>query len=401
MKYVVVIGDGMADNPLEELEGKTPLQAAETPNMDYIAAHGVSGLLKTVPYGMDPGSDVANLSIMGYNPKECYTGRGPLEAASIGADFKENELAFRCNFITAEKNRIVDFNADHISTEEASELIEALNQHFYHWGKFYLGTSYRNLFIFKNNESSYLKSTPPHDIVNKPIFDNLIKPRDYEKAVILNKIMNDSQEVLENHPINLKRIENGKKPANMIWLWGQGGKPRMTPFKEKYGLKGATITGVDLIKGIGFYLGFTNIQVPGATGYYDTNYCGKAKYALKALEEHDIIFIHVEAPDEAGHAGDLTEKINAIERIDHRVLEKLLNNLSEFKDYSISILPDHPTPILIKTHTCDPIPYAMHSTRGKRDEVEFYDEYSAKNGSQGLMDGYRFIENYITYSKII
>ncbi len=401
MKYVVVIGDGMADNYLEVLGGKTPLQVAETPNMDYIASHGVSGLLKTVPHGMEPGSDVANLSIMGYNPKECYTGRGPLEAASIGADFKEDELAFRCNFITTENSRIVDFNADHISTEEASELIEALNQHFYHWGKFYLGTSYRNLFIFKNNESSHLKSTPPHDIVNKPISDNLIKPRDCEKAVILNKIMVDSQEVLENHPINLKRIENGKKPANMIWLWGQGGKPQMTPFKEKYGLKGATITGVDLIKGIGIYLGFTNIYVPGATGYYDTDYCGKAKYALKALEEHDIIFIHVEAPDEAGHSGDLTEKIKAIERIDHRILEKLLNNLSEFNDYAISILPDHPTPILVKTHTCDPIPYAMHSTRGKQDEVQFYDEYSAKNGSQGLMDGYRFIENYITYSKMI
>jgi len=401
MKYVVIIGDGMADNPLNELEGKTPLQAAVTPNMDYIASNGVSGLLKTVPNGMEPGSDVANLSIMGYNPKECYTGRGPLEAASIGADFKEDELAFRCNFITMEQNRIIDFNADHITTGEASELIEALNQHFYHWGKFYLGTSYRNLFIFKNKGSSHIKSTPPHDIINKPLSDNLIKPGEYEKAVILNKIMDDSRKVLENHPINLKRIENGKKPANMIWLWGQGGKPQMTSFKEKYGLKGATITGVDLIKGIGVYLGLTNINVPGATGYYDTNYCAKAKYALKGLEEHDIIFIHVEAPDEAGHAGNLTEKIKAIERIDYRIIEELLNNLSEFNDYSISILPDHPTPILFRTHTCDPIPYAIYSTLGKRDDVKFYDEYSAKNGSQGLMDGYRFIKNYITYSNII
>ena len=401
MKYVVVIGDGMADYTLEELEGRTPLQAAETPNMDYIAAHGVSGLLKTVPYGMDPGSDVANLSIMGYNPKECYTGRGPLEAASIGADFNGDELAFRCNFITIHEDRIIDFNADHISTEEASELIEALNQKFYHWGKFYLGTSYRNLFIFKNNGSSPLKSTPPHDIVNEPLSDNLIKPRDHEKAVILNKIMDDSRTVLRNHPINLKRIEDGKKPGNMIWLWGQGGKPQMTPFKEKYGLKGATITGVDLIKGIGVYLGFTNINVPGATGYYDTDYCGKAKYALEALKDQDIVFIHVEAPDEAGHAGDLTEKIKAIERIDHRILEKLLDNLSEFNDYSISILPDHPTPIKVKTHTTDPVPCAMYSTGGKRDDVQYYDEYSAKNGSQGLMDGYRFIENYLNYSRLI
>lgn len=399
MKYVVVIGDGMADYPLDELKGKTPLQTAETPNMDYIASHGASGLLKTVPEGMEPGSDVANLSIMGYNPTECYTGRGPLEAASIGADFNENELAFRCNFITTSKDKLIDFNADHISTEEASELIEALNQNFYHYGKFYLGTSYRNLFIFKNNEASNLKSTPPHDIVNESVSNNLIKPGDYEKAVILNKIMTDSQKVLKDHPINHKRITNGKKPANMIWLWGQGGKPQMTPFKDKYGLKGATITGVDLIKGIGVYLGFTNITVPGATGYYDTDYCGKAKYALKALKDHDIIFIHVEAPDEAGHAGDLTEKIKAIERIDYRILEKLLDNLPEFNDYSISILPDHPTPIKIKTHTTDPVPFAMYSTNGKPDEVKFYDECSAKNGSQGLRDGYKFIENYLNYGK--
>ena len=398
MKYAVIIGDGMADYPLEELRGKTPLQAAKIPNMDHIASYGVNGLLKTVPDNMEPGSDVANLSIMGYDPQKYYTGRGPLEAASIGADLADGEVAFRCNFINEEDGLLAGFNADHITTEEASELIEALNQAFYRFGKFYLGTSYRNLFIFKNNRSKSLKSTPPHDVVGEPISDHLIKPANDENAIIINNIIKESPKVLKNHPVNLKRIEKGKKPANMIWLWGQGVKPQMTPFIEEYGLKGATITGVDLIKGIGVYLGLTNIYVPGATGYYDTDYCGKAKNALKALEEHDLVFIHVEAPDEAAHAGDVDEKIKAIERIDLRILGKLLDNLPVFDDYSLSILPDHPTPISIKTHTKDPVPYAMFSSKGSRDDVKFYDESSAKNGSQGLIDGYRFMENFLNYS---
>lgn len=398
MKYVVVIGDGMADYPLKDLGNKTPLQAAQIPNMDYIADHGVNGLLKTVPDHMDPGSDVANLSIMGYDPKKFYTGRGPLEAASIGADLAEGEVAFRCNFITEENDLLADFNAGHISTEEASELIETLNQAFYRFGRFYLGTSYRNLFICKNNETSTLQSTPPHDVVGESILDHFIKPAEDQKAAALNKILIKSQEVLKGHPINLKRIKEGKKPANMIWLWGQGVKPQMPLFVEKYGIKGATITGVDLIKGIGVYLGLTNVYVPGATGYYDTDYCGKAKHALKALKEHDIVFIHVEAPDEAAHAGDVEEKIKAIERIDSRIMEKLLDNLPDFGDYSLSILPDHPTPITVKTHTSDPIPYAMFSSKGSRDDVNFYDEFSAKNGSQDLIDGYKFLENFLAFS---
>ena len=398
MKYVVVIGDGMADYPLKDLGNKTPLQAAQTPNMDYIADQGVSGLIKTVPDHMDPGSDVANLSIMGYDPEKFYTGRGPLEAASIGAELAEGEVAFRCNFINEEDGLLADFNADHISTEEASELIETLNQTFYSFGKFYLGTSYRNLFICKNNETSTLQSTPPHDVVGESILDHFIKPAENKKAAALNKILIKSQEVLRDHPVNLKRIKEGKKPANMIWLWGQGVKPQMPPFIEKYGVKGATITGVDLIRGIGVYLGLTNVHVPGATGYYDTDYCGKAKHALKALKEHDIVFIHVEAPDEAAHAGDVEEKIKAIERIDSRILEKLLDDLPDFDDYSLSILPDHPTPITVKTHTSDPVPYAMYSSKGSRDDVKFYDEFSAQKGSQGLIEGYRFLENFLTFS---
>lgn len=398
MKYVVVIGDGMADYPLEELDDKTPLQAAEIPNMDYIAAQGVNGLLKTVPDNMEAGSDVANLSIMGYDPQKFYTGRGPLEAASIGAELKEGDVAFRCNFITQEQGLIADFNADHVSTAEASELIEALNQKFYRFGRFYLGTSYRNLFIFKNQDAAHLQSTPPHDVVGEALSQHLIKPQENEHAIILNRIMDQSSEVLLNHPVNQKRIQKGKRPANMVWLWGQGLKPQITPFKEKYGLEGATITGVDLIKGIGIYLGLTNINVPGATGYYDTDYCGKAKHTLQALEDHDLVFVHVEAPDEAGHAGDVKEKIKAIERIDSKILRKFLDNLPGFGDYSLSILPDHLTPISVKTHTRDPVPYAMFSTRGSKDGVESYGELSAKNGSQGIIAGYKFMENFLGYS---
>jgi len=398
MKYVVVIGDGMADFPLEELNGKTPLQISETPNMDKIAADGVSGLLKTVPDTMTPGSDVANLSLMGYNPEKYYTGRGPIEAASIGAELSNGDVAFRCNLITEDSGILSDFNAGHISTLEASEIIETLNQKFYRYGKFYLGTSYRHLFVSKNNKTANLKSTPPHDVVEEPFVDNLLKPADNNNAIQLNNIMMESRKLLQDHPINEKRISNGDKPANMIWLWGQGIKPSLPKFTDKYGLNGATITGVDLIKGLGIYMGLTNIHVPGATGYFDTDYCGKAKNAMKTLQNHDIVFVHVEAPDEAGHAGDLKEKIKAIERIDKRILGKIMDEIPSFNDYSLAVLPDHPTPLILKTHTSDPVPYSMCSTEGKSDIVKRYDEFSVQKGSQGIIMGYKFINNLIKYS---
>ncbi|MEN6591736.1 MAG: cofactor-independent phosphoglycerate mutase [Methanobacterium sp.] len=404
MKYVVVIGDGMADYPLEELKGKTPLQTAQIPNMDYIASNGVNGLLKTIPDSMEPGSDVANMSIMGYDPRKYYTGRGPMEAASIGAELGDGDVAFRCNFIYQEDGLLSNFNADHISTEESSELVETLNQSFYEYGKFYLGVSYRNLFVSEDRQMASLEAVPPHDIVGEPIKEHLIQsgdesPASRERAKLINRIMGESLEILQNHPVNLKRMEEGKKPANMIWLWGQGLKPQLDPFVDRYGLKGATITGVDLIKGLGVYMGLTNVHVPGATGYYDTDYCGKAKYALKSLEDHDLVFIHVEAPDEAAHAGDVGEKIKAIERIDDRILGKLLDKLPEYDDdYFLSILPDHPTPITLKTHIKDPVPYAMYSTKGVSDDVTSYDELGGKQGSQGLRDGYRFMDNLLEYS---
>jgi 2,3-bisphosphoglycerate-independent phosphoglycerate mutase len=398
MKYIIVIGDGMADIPIKELNGETPLQRSEIPNMDIIASKGVSGMLKTVPEDMTPGSDVANLSIMGYNPKKYYTGRGPLEASSVGATMNKGDVAFRCNFITEDSGILDDFNAGHIGTIEASELIERLNQKFYMYGKFYLGTSYRHIFVLKNEKYASLKSTPPHDVVGELIEGNLLKPAQDKNAVLLNNIMYESQKFLINHPINERRISEGKKPANMIWLWGQGVKPSIPSFKNKYGLKGATITGVDLIKGLGNYMGLTNVNVPGATGYYDTDYCGKAKNALETLKTHDLVFIHVEAPDEAGHAGDLEEKMLAIERIDHKIIGKLLDELPSFNDYTIAILPDHPTPISIKTHTSDPVPFSMCSTVNISDEIQNYDEYSASKGSMGTKPGYEFIKNIIQYS---
>ncbi len=394
----------MADYPLEELKGKTPLQTAQIPNMDYIASNGVNGLLKTIPDSMEPGSDVANMSIMGYDPRKYYTGRGPMEAASIGAELGDGDVAFRCNFIYQEDGLLSNFNADHISTEESSELVETLNQSFYEYGKFYLGVSYRNLFVSEDRQMASLEAVPPHDIVGEPIKEHLIQsgdesPASRERAKLINRIMDESREILQNHPVNLKRMEEGKKPANMIWLWGQGLKPQLDPFVDRYGLKGATITGVDLIKGLGVYMGLTNVHVPGATGYYDTDYCGKAKYALKSLEDHDLVFIHVEAPDEAAHAGDVGEKIKAIERIDDRILGKLLDKLPEYDDdYFLSILPDHPTPITLKTHIKDPVPYAMYSTKGVSDDVTSYDELGGKQGSQGLRDGYRFMDNLLEYS---
>lgn len=396
MKYVVLIGDGMADYPLEELNNKTPLQVAEKPNMDEVARKGVNGMLQTVPQGMEPGSDVANLAIMGYDPAQYYTGRGPLEAASMGVDLSENDVAFRCNFITEKEGILDDFNAGHITSTEASQLIHALNHSFGDIGTFHAGISYRHLFLYKHPQSSHLKTTPPHDIVGEKIEDYLISSESDVHASILNKIMQDSQNILLEQEVNKNRLAEGKKPANMIWLWGQGPKPQMETFQEKYGLNGATITGVDLIKGIGVYLGLNNISVPGATGYFDTDYKAKGKYAIDALPDHDVVFVHVEAPDEAGHAGDISEKIKGIEEIDSKILGPILDCLPEYNDFMLTLLPDHATPISVKTHTMDPVPYAVYGPGVKADAVEKYDEDSAEKGSLGLSKAHNLINKLLS-----
>lgn len=398
MKYVIVIADGMADEPLDELNGKTPVVEANTPNMDFIAKNGYTGLAKNVPDGMTPGSDVANTSIMGFDPS-MLKGRGPLEAPSVGVSLGDNDVAFRLNFINVEDGKINDFTADHISTEEAEELIKALNENFGDIGKFYPGVSYRNLFVIEDLSMEELKSTPPHDVVGQPVEDNNLKPNN-GKSQLINKLMEDSVKVLENHPVNKKRVSEGKLPANMIWLWGQGAKPVIGNFPEKYGMSGATITGVDLLKGISTYIDLDVIEVPGATAYFDTNYQNKVDYALESLKTHDVQFIHIEAPDEAGHEGNLPEKIRAIENIDSIILEKLLKELPNIdSEYTIAVLPDHPTPIDIKTHTMTPIPFAIYSTNIKEpDDTEFYSEDMSK-GKYDTIIGHTLLSEMIKISK--
>ncbi len=385
-KYVVVIGDGMADYPLEELGGKTPLQVANKPNMDEIASKGKNGLLTTIPEGMGAGSDIANLSILGYDPRKCYTGRGPLEAASIGVGLGPDDIAFRCNLITEKEGFIADYCADHITTEEARELIESLDGAF-DIGKFYTGVSYRHLFVLKKDGD--LICTPPHDVIGGEIKKHTIKPADSPVAQMLNKMTLDSKDVLEDHPVNKNRVKDGKNPANMIWLWGQGVMPDITPLKEKYGISGAVISAVDLIKGIGSYAGMEIIEVPGATGYYDTNYTGKAEHALRALRDFDYVYVHVESIDEASHAGDLDMKIKTIEEFDKKVLGTLLDGGEEF---TIAVLPDHMTPISTRTHAMDPVPFAVCSpVEDKRDGIKF-DEFSAKDGSAGRLECEEFMQ---------
>lgn len=395
MKYIVIVGDGMADYPIEELNGKTPLQVANKPNMDYIALNGKSGTLRTIPDKMQPGSDVANLSILGYNPLEYYTGRGPIEAVSLGIKLEKNETAFRCNLVTLEDRKMKDYSAGHISNLEAKKLIKTINEKLGSRSiKFFKGVSYRNILVIANMENEKIECTPPHDITDQIIDPYL--PRGEGSETLL-ELMRKAQEILEKHPINIKRIQEGKNPANSIWPWGQGKKPKLQSFKEKFGVEGAIISAVDLIKGIGRLIGLKIIKVPGATAYYDTNYNGKSEYALKYLKNGDFIYIHVEAPDEASHTGDIENKIKAIENIDEKIVGKILNKINNISsDYKIAILTDHPTPIRIKTHTNDPVPVAIYSPNNKKgDKINSFDEDSTKQGSLGLLEGEEFMNIFI------
>jgi 2,3-bisphosphoglycerate-independent phosphoglycerate mutase len=350
MKYLVLIGDGMADYPLKQLKGKTPLQAARTPNLDFIARNGLCGWVKNIPAGMEPGSDVAAVSIFGYNPRRYYTGRGPLEAASLGIKLAKDEVAFRCNLVTVENGKMKDFTAGHISTAEARRIFKTLNKKIGSKGiKFYPGLSYRNLLVIKDLSLEKIKGTPPHDITGKPIHNYLPKGKGSE---LLLKLMNESEVILHQMKTN----------ATMIWPWGQGRQPRMLSFQKKFGKKAAVITAVHLLKGLGKILGMEVIAVPGATGYLDTNYQGKAEYALKALKNKDVVFVHVEAPDEAGHEGSIRRKIKAIEDFDRLVVGTILSKIQN-TNYKLLVLPDHPTPIKLMTHTADAVPFAVYQSR--------------------------------------
>lgn len=364
MKYLVLIGDGMTDLPLKALGGKTPLEAAKTPNMDFMAQNGLCGWVNNVPQGMQPASDVANMSIFGYDPQKYYTGRGPLEAASLGVKLAEDEIAFRCNLVTVEDGKMKDFTAGQISTPEAKKIMLELDRKLGRKGiKFFPGLSYRHLLRISNLEypMSNIVSVPPHDITGKKIHNYLPKG---EGAELLVQLMNESEVLL--HEMKTK--------ATMIWPWSPGRIPNLPLFRKKYGLKGAVITAVHLLKGLGKILGLDVINVPGATGYLDTNYIGKAKHALAALKKHDIVFVHVEAPDEAGHEGNIKHKIKAIEDFDKLIVGTILEEIRAFEhsrirgntniEYRILVLPDHPTPIAKMTHTTEPVPFVIYEQNG-------------------------------------
>ncbi len=392
MKYAVILGDGMADYPVKELGDRTPLMCANKPGMDFIAQNAASyGLCQTTVEGLPVGSDVANLSVIGYDPTIYYTGRGPLEAGSMGIPLKPEDIAFRCNLITVEDGRIKDYSADHISTEEAGILMRFLDERL---GSdtvhFYPGISYRHLLVMEYFNSDTL-CTPPHDVVGSPVEDHLPKGKGSAELI---KLIAQSQEILEGHPINMKRKAEGKGMANSIWPWGQGKTPFMPSFKDKFGVEGAVISGVDLIKGLGVFSGLEVINVPGATGYLDTDYAAKAEYALKVLEEKDFVFIHVEAPDEAGHEGLRDEKIHAIEEIDQKIVRRMLEGMKRFGDYRIMVLPDHPTPLSVRTHTRDPVPYAIYDSRFANKGAEKYDERSMADGLL-IKPGHRLMSLFI------
>ncbi|HEY5996690.1 MAG TPA: cofactor-independent phosphoglycerate mutase [Candidatus Deferrimicrobiaceae bacterium] len=359
-KYLVLIGDGMADWAIESLGGKTPLEAANKPNLDFMARNGATGMVQVVPVDMYPGSDVSNLSIIGYDPREVYTGRSPLEAASIGVSLAPDDVAVRCNIVTLEgegaDSEMYDFSGGHISTAEATELLQALKAAADERGvAFYPGVSYRHLMVWPGG-SDTMATTPPHDIHGKKITEYLPTG---EGADLFIDLMAISREIFPAHPINVKRRAEGRKEANSIWLWGQGKAPRMPTFEEKFGLSGAVVAAVDLIKGIGIYAGLEIIEVPGATGYIDTNFKGKAEYALKALETKDFVLIHVEAPDEAGHNGSAPDKVRSIERIDSEMLGPILEQ-AKSGNLCVLVLPDHPTPVKIRTHAQEPVPFVYY-----------------------------------------
>jgi len=363
MKYIVLLGDGMADYPLSELGGKTPLEFAGTPNMDRMAGGGTVGLIDTIPAGFTPGSDVANLSVLGYDPKKYHTGRAPLEAANMGVDLAPDDVAFRCNLVTfgsaGGETVMEDFTSGHITSGEASLIIDSLNRELASPViDFYPGVGYRHLMVYKGGPVS-LKTTPPHDIVGKPVCDWL--PNGKGLGAI-STLMERSREILKDHPVNLARASEGKKTADSIWLWGEGRAPKLEPVTARYGIKGGMISAVDLLNGIGVYAGLETLHVEGATGYTDTNYRGKADKALEYLRGGDFVFLHVEAPDEMGHEGNIEGKIRAIEDFDKEVVGTILSGIDTLGDFRIIVLSDHPTPISLKTHASDPSPFAVLSS---------------------------------------
>ena len=402
MKYVVILGDGMADYPVDAFDGKTILEVADKPTIDYMAQHGEMGMVKTVQDGMKPGSDVANLSVMGYDTKKCYSGRSPLEAASIGVPLKDNDVTFRCNLVTLsdeenyEDKTMLDYSAGEITTEEAAELIKAVAKELdTDMIKFYPGISYRHLTVWEGG-STNVELTPPHDISDKKITDHLPKG---DGADTLLEMMKRSEKILREHPVNKKRVAEGKNPATSIWVWGEGTKPQLDNFEEKFGLKGSVISAVDLIKGIAKCAGMNSIDVEGATGNCDTNWEGKAQAALDAiLNGSDLVYVHMEAPDEMGHQGAPEKKKFAVETIDKKVVKFLKDELEKRDiDYRMMILPDHPTPIKLKTHVSDPVPYIIYDSTDETDKNAnlTYTEENGKKTGIYIEEGYTLMNRFL------
>lgn len=401
MKHLIILGDGMADWAVPSLGNKTLLQYADTPNMDRLAKMGKTGMLKTVADGFHPGSEVANMSVMGYDLPTVYEGRGVLEAASIGVDLQPDDMAMRCNLVCVEGELLKNHSAGHISTEDADVLIKYLEKKL---GSdkvhFYTGVQYRHLLVVKGGDK-HVACVPPHDVPLKPFRPNLVKalrPEAEETAALLNDLIMKSQELLANHPLNLKRVAEGKDPANSIWPWSPGYRPKMEPLSDKYPSikKGSVITAVDLIRGIGHYAGLRCIDVEGATGLYNTNYEGKAQAAIEALKTDDFVYLHIEASDEAGHEGDVPLKLKTIEYLDRRAVGPIYEAVKDWDEpVAIAVLPDHPTPCELRTHTAEPIPFLIYYPGIEPDNVLTYDEVACQKGEYGLLDKDEFMNLFM------
>lgn len=401
MKHIIILGDGMADWPVEQLGNRTLLQYAHTPNMDRLACNGRCGCLTTVPEGFHPGSEVANMSVLGYDLNRVYEGRGVLEAASMGVDLQPGDMAMRCNLVCIDGDLLKNHSAGHITTAEAAELIEYLQAHL---GNdrvhFYTGVQYRHLLVVRGGDKR-VRCTPPHDVPLKPFRPLLVQaevPEAQDTADLLNTLILQSQQLLAAHPLNRRRTAEGKDPANSIWPWSPGYRPQMEPLSERFPQvkRGAVISAVDLIRGIGRYAGLRNIEVEGATGLYDTNYEGKAAAALDALRTDDFVYLHVEASDEAGHEGDVSLKIKTIENLDSRIVGPVSEAVQHWDEpVAIAVLPDHLTPCKLRTHTAEPVPFLIYRPGIEPDEVQTYDEAACRAGSYGHLKGNEFINAFM------
>lgn len=403
MKHIVILGDGMADWAVPSLGGKTLLQYADTPYMDKLARMGRTGMLKTVADGFHPGSEVANMSVMGYDLPKVYEGRGVLEAASIGVELQPGDMAMRCNIVCVEGETLKNHSAGHITTEEADELIRFLDREL---GteriRFYTGVQYRHLLVVKGGDKR-IECVPPHDIPLQPFRPNMVKalcPEAEETARLLNELILRSQELLAGHPVNRRRVAEGKDPANSIWPWSPGYRPQMKPLAGKYPSvrKGSVITAVDLIRGIGRYAGLRCIDVEGATGLYNTNYEGKAAAAIEALKTDDFVYLHVEASDEAGHEGNVELKLKTIEYLDRRIVGPVYEAVKDWDEpVAIAVLPDHPTPCELRTHTAEPVPFLIYCPGIEPDRVQTYDEVACREGVCGMMEKDEFMNEFLSY----